>query len=69
MQKKFIGLVYLVTNNYDKVLQQFEELATRKDLYRNPGLFLKAVTLLNRNREGDKAQAKGLLERVVNERA
>lgn len=67
--KKNIGLVYLVTKDYDKALQQFDELAERKDLYINQGLFLKAITLLQRNGQGDKAQAKALLERVARENA
>ncbi|MEJ7681331.1 MAG: hypothetical protein WKG06_26470 [Segetibacter sp.] len=52
-----------------KLLQQFDELAERKDLYINQGLFLKAITLLQRNGQGDKAQAKALLERVARENA
>jgi tetratricopeptide (TPR) repeat protein len=66
--KKYAGLVYLVTKDYDKALQHFEELAAMKDLYKNEGLFLKAITLLQRNEKGDKAQAKQLLERVMNEK-
>jgi hypothetical protein len=65
--KKYIGLVYLVTKEYDQALLQFDELYTKKDVYKNPGLFLKAVTLLERNQNGDKEQAKQLLEQVVNE--
>ena len=37
-----------------------------KNKYSNPGMFLKAVTLLMRNEQDDKAQAKLLLEQVVN---
>lgn len=65
--KKNIGLVYLLTKNYDKALQQFDELAGMKGLYRNPGLFLKAVTLLERNTPEDKSLAKQLLEQVIAE--
>jgi len=67
--KKYLGFVYLVTKDYDKALQQFDELAAMKDVYRNPGMFLKAITLMERNRTGDEAEAKILLERVVNENA
>lgn len=66
--KKYTGLVYLVTKDYDKALQQFDELSS-KGLYHNPGLFLKAVTLLKRNKQGDKAEAKKLLEQVVEQKA
>jgi tetratricopeptide (TPR) repeat protein len=63
------GLVYLITKNYDKALQKFDELSNMKQLYVNPGLFLKAITLLNRNKQGDKEQAKLLLEQVVSKNA
>ncbi len=64
---KMTGIVYLMTNNYDKALQQFDELANVKGLFSNPGLFYKAVTLLERNKEGDVKTAKTLLEQVVNQ--
>lgn len=63
--KKYIGLVYLMKEDYDKALIHFDELSQRKDLVSNPGLFLKAVTLLERNKKGDKENAKALLEKVV----
>jgi tetratricopeptide (TPR) repeat protein len=65
--KKYTGLVYLITGNYDKALQQFDELTNRKDVFQNPGMFLKAITLLKRNKKGDKEEAKQLLERVTKE--
>ena len=66
--KKNIGLVYLVTEEYEKALQQFEELAGTPGLYENPGLFLMAVTLLERNKTGDEAKAKALLQQVVQQK-
>lgn len=63
--KKYIGLVYLMKEDYDKALIHFDELSQRKDLLSNPGAFLKAVTLLKRNKQGDKEDAKVLLEQVV----
>lgn len=63
--KKYIGLVYLMKEDYDKALIHFDELSQRKDLLSNPGVFLKAVTLLKRNKQGDKETAKVLLEQVV----
>jgi len=50
-----------------QALQQFDELANMKDLYSNSGDFLKAVTLLERNKPGDKEEAKKLLQKVVHE--
>lgn len=67
--KRNIGLTYLATEEYDKALQQFDELASVDSLYSNPGLFFKAVTLMLRNEEGDKQQAKQLLQQVVTEEA
>ncbi len=66
--KKNIGLVYLSTEEYDKALLEFDQLANMKNLYSNPGKFLKAVTLMRRNQEGDQQEAKQLLQQVVNEK-
>lgn len=66
---KNIGMVYLMTEEYVKALQQFEELANRDNLYSNPGMFLQAVTLMQRNQAGDQVKAKQLLEQVVKEEA
>ncbi len=65
--KKYLGLVYLMRKDYDKALMHFDELAQKKGLFSNPGLFLKAVTLLERDGKGDKKTAKKLLEQVVKE--
>lgn len=65
---KYMGHVSLATGNYDKALRYFTELAEMKGLYSNPGMFLKAVTLLKRDEKGDKEQAKQLLQQVVNNR-
>lgn len=69
LAKKNMGLVYLITKDYDKALQEFDELANKPDVYRNPGLFLKAVVLLERNHASDKVVAKNLLEQIVNQKA
>ncbi len=65
--KKYAGLVYLQQQKYDKAIQQFDALANMK-LFSNPGDFLKAVSLLQRNKPGDKKEAKQLLQKVVNEK-
>jgi tetratricopeptide (TPR) repeat protein len=65
--KKYTGLTYIQLNNYDKAIEQFDALANMKGLYYNPGDFLKAVALLKRNKSGDEATAKILLQQVVNE--
>jgi tetratricopeptide (TPR) repeat protein len=66
--KKYTGLVYLRTQQCDKALQQFEELANTPGLHDNSGLFLMAVTLLERNKPGDEARAKELLQQVVQQK-
>lgn len=62
--KKYSGLSYLMKKDYDNALQQFNELAHTKGLFSNSGLFLQALTLLERNKGNDKADAKKLLEKV-----
>ena len=63
--KKYSGLGYLLSETYDKALQQFNELANMKSQHNNPGIFLQAVTLLERNNPGDKEKAKQLLNVVI----
>jgi hypothetical protein len=50
-------------------LQCFNELAAKKELFSNPGMFLKAITLLQRNQPGDREQAEQLLQQVIDEKA
>lgn len=65
---KYSGFVYLMTKDYDNAVQQFTELAGIQGLRSNPGRFLEAVTLILRNKEGDKAAAKLLLQEVADEK-
>ena len=65
--KKYAGLTYLQKQDYDKAMQQFDKLSNMQ-LQSNPGDFLKATTLLVRNKQGDKEEAKALLQKVVNEK-
>ncbi len=66
--KKYAGLCYLKLKNYDKAIEQFDELAKMKYLFSNQGLFLKAITLLQKNNEPDNEAAKNILQQVVNEK-
>ncbi|MBX3254601.1 MAG: tetratricopeptide repeat protein [Chitinophagaceae bacterium] len=66
---RYAGTAYLVTKQYNKAIEYFDELAAKKELFSNNGLFLKSVTLLQRNQQGDKEQAKQLLEKVIEEKA
>ena len=60
------GLVYLRLKDYDQALHQFDTLANITSLYSNPGPFLKAITLLQRNAAGDREAARQLLQDIVN---
>jgi len=62
--KKDAGIVSLRLNNYDKALEYFTMLESETGLYSNPGKFYKAITLMKRNKDGDKEVAKLLLEQV-----
>lgn len=61
----YSGLTYLRLKNYDQALHEFDTLANMSSLYSNPGPFLKAVTLLERNAAGDRETARVLLQDVV----
>lgn len=65
--KKYAGLTYLQQKDYDQAIRQFDDLANMK-LHSNPGDFLKAVVLLERNSPGDKDAAKTLLQKVISEK-
>lgn len=65
--REYAGIVSLRLNQYDKALAYFENLANDKRLYANPGKFYQALTLLKRNKPGDKARAQTLLRQVVKE--
>jgi tetratricopeptide (TPR) repeat protein len=65
--REYAGIVSLRLNQYDKALAYFENLANDKRLYANPGKFYQALTLLKRNKPGDKSRAETLLRQVVKE--
>jgi tetratricopeptide (TPR) repeat protein len=60
----YSGRVSLQLKEYDKAVNRFKLLANQP-LHANPGLFYEAVSLLLRNKKGDKEEAKRLLEEVV----
>ena len=65
MAIKYAGIAALKLKEYDKALQQFTRLENATNLYSNPGKFYKAVTLMERNKDGDKQTAKLLLQEVI----
>jgi hypothetical protein len=62
---EYAGLACLRLKNYDRAIYYFKQLETHKELYSNPALFYQAVTLMERNQPGDSANAKQLLQEVV----
>ncbi len=63
----YAGITRLATGEYEAAIQVFSELSAREQLFSNPGLFLKAVTLLQRDQPGDREQARTILRQVVDE--
>jgi tetratricopeptide (TPR) repeat protein len=63
--KKYIGIVCLRMQQYDKAINSFSQLAANTNLYANPGKLYLAITLLSRDQPGDKEQAKNLLQQVL----
>ncbi|MCW3117477.1 MAG: hypothetical protein JWM28_1559 [Chitinophagaceae bacterium] len=63
--KKYLGIVYLRLEQYDKAISCFLQLEKYTQLYANPGKLYLALTLLKRNQPGDKQQAKDLLQQVL----
>ncbi len=62
--KKYTGIVYLRLGQYEQAIKYFSQLE-KDNLFANPGKFYHALTLMKRDRPGDKQQAKILLEQVV----
>jgi tetratricopeptide (TPR) repeat protein len=65
--KQYTGLAYFQKKDYDRALKEFDTLSNMQGLQSNPGDFLKALTLLERSKAGDKEEAKRLLVKVLNE--
>jgi len=64
--KEYGGVISLRLKQYDKALHYFSQLENYPGLHANPGKFYHALTLMKRNRPGDKEKAKKLLREVVN---
>lgn len=59
-----LGILYLVTDEYDKALLEFDALSAYKTLRANPGPFYKAVTLMKRDEGNDLEEAEKILQEV-----
>ncbi len=64
---QYAGVSALRIPDYNKALDYFRQLESFKSQFVNPAVLLQAVTLLKRNQQGDKDQAKSLLQRVISE--
>ncbi len=58
------GISALKLKKYEEALNWFKKLETYK-LYSNPALLYQALTLMDRNQPADEAQAKQLLQQIV----
>ena len=61
--KKFAGIVYLRLGDYDKALLYFQQLENYS-LNTNPAALYYALTIMKRNRPGDKEQARKMLQQI-----
>ena len=61
---KMAGITELQLNNFDEALGYFTVMEAQEELYVNHGKFYHALTLMKRNANGDKEQAKKLLQDV-----
>jgi tetratricopeptide (TPR) repeat protein len=62
---KNAGIVALRLKEYDKAMSYFIQLENNHGLSVNPGTFYHAICLLERNGQGDRAEAQRLLNMVV----
>lgn len=62
---EYLGLTHLAMEHYDQALKDFDQLSAMQ-LYSNPGLFYKALTLMKRSEGSDLKTAKQILQQVIN---
>lgn len=62
---EYLGLTHLAMKQYTQALKDFDHLSAIP-LYSNPGLFYKALTLMERSEGTDLENAKKILQEVVN---
>ena len=62
---QYLGMVYLVTHQYDQAITQFELLGKDSLLHANVGFFYQAISLIQRNKTGDTEKAKVILQYII----
>lgn len=62
---RYRGLSYLMLQNFDAAIADFETLSHIPDLASNPGYFYTALVLLQRDQSGDMISARKILQYVV----
>lgn len=62
---QYRGLSYLMLKKYDAAIEDFGTLSNYPGLTVNPGVFYKAITLLQRNQPDDATSARKLLQHVI----
>jgi tetratricopeptide (TPR) repeat protein len=62
---EYLGLTHLAMKHYEQALKDFDRLSAMS-LYSNPGLFYKALTLMERSEGTDLENAKKILQEVIN---
>lgn len=62
---KYAGIAFYKSAQYDSAMVYFNTLASDTALHSNPGKLYTAVTLLKRDKPGDKEAAKDLLQQIV----
>jgi tetratricopeptide (TPR) repeat protein len=65
---RYLGQTYLLDGDYESALKYFGLLSEMEGLQSNPGVFLTAITLIERNAKGDQQTAKDLLQKVVSDK-
>jgi tetratricopeptide (TPR) repeat protein len=62
---RYLGITFLLMDDYDQAIRQFDTLAAWPGLYVNHGKFYGALARLKRSSENDKEEAMKLLQEVI----
>lgn len=65
---EYLGFVYLMSQQYNEAIEQFDKLSHYPNLYANPGKFYSAVVRMKRSSGNDVEVARRLLQEVIDEK-